>query len=158
MVFLDLGMNKYSKVNSVVCASLFLLMCLIKFWKKIQETLTVTLLGLTVWSLISSLFGLCVYLCNQIVLYITQMTRRFFFFSSKQKYNFCILDTKMIQTQTMQPYFFINPLKHSGYYWTIHNFLCVDNLSYQLQDYSINDRRTNRNRTLMEWFWRRKPK
>jgi len=48
MVFLDLGMNKYSKVNSVVCASLFLLMCLIKFWKKIQETLTVTLLGLTV--------------------------------------------------------------------------------------------------------------
>ena len=93
--------------------------------EKFQEILTVTLLGLTVCSLISIkniLCGLCLYLCNQIALYITQMTRRFFFFGSKHKCNFYILDITMIQTQTMQPHFFINPLKHSGFYWTIRTF------------------------------------
>jgi hypothetical protein len=89
--------------------------------EKFQETSTVALVGLAVCSLISVkniLYGLSVYLCNQIVRHITQMIMRFF--PAQKSVIFYILDIKV--TQTMQPHFFITLLKHSGYYKVVRNF------------------------------------
>lgn len=50
-------------------------------------------------NIVNVLYGLRLYLCNQRVLKITQMTMRYFFSVSKGNYNFYILDIKITQTQ-----------------------------------------------------------
>jgi len=65
--------------------------------EKFQETLTVTLLGLTVCSLFSIkniLCGLHLYLCKQIVLYIIQKTMRFLFSAQNKSVIFTYLILK----------------------------------------------------------------